>query len=165
MLLDQYPHQTFWVWRLTVKTSPFLIFEEKWQNYASGPKSAPNSNSLKPNVANVPLFNFCEQKFIQHGPIAACSGLSLFIFEEKWSNYASGPISAPNILVVSAFQYMRAGFLCPKCDYFVCLHTRQDRNDLHLKLFFFLPKSASSLSWSQAHLTQRIHNHIRSAEE
>ena len=24
---------------------------------------------LKPNVANILLFNFCEQKFIQHGPI------------------------------------------------------------------------------------------------
>ena len=25
-----------------------------------------------------------------------CNGLSLLIFEEKWSNYASGPKSAPN---------------------------------------------------------------------
>ena len=24
---------------------------------------------LKPNVANILLFNFCEQKFVQHGPI------------------------------------------------------------------------------------------------
>ena len=47
---------------------------------------------LKPNVANVLLFNFCEQKFIQHGPITIaidCNGLSLLIFEEKWSNYAA----------------------------------------------------------------------------
>ena len=49
---------------------------------------------LKPNV-----FNFCEQKFVQHGPITIaidCNGLSFLIFEEKWPNYASGPKSAPN---------------------------------------------------------------------
>ena len=31
------------------------------------------------------------------------------------------------------FQCMRAGFLCPKCDNFASLHTRQDQNELHLK--------------------------------
>ena len=48
---------------------------------------------LKPNVANNLLFNFCEQKFVQHGPIMIaidCNGLSLLIFEKKWRNYASG---------------------------------------------------------------------------
>ena len=45
---------------------------------------------LKPNVANILLFTFCEQKFAQHGAITIafdCNGLSLLIFEEK---------SAPN---------------------------------------------------------------------
>ena len=54
---------------------------------------------LKPNVVNILLFNFCEQKFIQHGPITVaidCNGLSLFIFEEKLPNYVSGPKSASN---------------------------------------------------------------------
>ena len=54
---------------------------------------------LKPNVANILLLNFSEQNFVQHGPITIvidCNGLSLLIFEEKWSNYASGPKSAPN---------------------------------------------------------------------
>ena len=54
---------------------------------------------LKPNVANILLFNFCEQKFVQHGPITIaidCNGLFLLIFEEKWPNYASGPKSPPN---------------------------------------------------------------------
>ena len=72
---------------------------------------------LKPNVANILLFNFSEQKFVQYGPITIaidCNGLSLLIFQEKWLNYASG-------------------FLCPKCDNFACLHTRQDQNELHLK--------------------------------
>ena len=51
---------------------------------------------LKPNVANILLFNFCEQKFVQHGPITIvidCNSLCLLIFEEKWSNYASAPNS------------------------------------------------------------------------
>ena len=54
---------------------------------------------LKPNVANILLFNFCEQEFVQHGPITIaidCNGVSLLIFEEKWPNYVSGPKSAPN---------------------------------------------------------------------
>ena len=54
---------------------------------------------LKQNVANIFIFNFCEQKFFLHGPITIamdCNGLSLLIFEEKWPNYASGPKSAPN---------------------------------------------------------------------
>ena len=54
---------------------------------------------LKPNVANIVLFSFCEQKFVQHGPIMIaidCNALSLLIFEEKWLNYASGPKSLPN---------------------------------------------------------------------
>ena len=49
---------------------------------------------LKPNFANILLFSFCEQKFLQHGPKTVaidCNGLSLLIFEEKWPNYASGP--------------------------------------------------------------------------
>ena len=48
----------------------------------------------KPNVANILLFNFCEQKFVQHGPITIA--IDLLIFEEKLPNYTSGPKSAPN---------------------------------------------------------------------
>ena len=44
----------------------------------------------------------------------------------------------------------------PKSDNFACLHTHQDQNELHLKrLFFFLAKSASSVSRSQAHLAKQ----------
>ena len=127
---------------------------------------------LKPKVANILLFNSCEQKFIQHGPITIaidCNGLSLRIFEEKWPNYASGPkIRTKQWLVLdaSAFQCMRADFLSPKCNNFACLHTHQDQNKLHLKICFFLPKSAS-VSRSQVHflaLFKRIHKNIRSAE-
>ena len=60
------------------------------------------------------------------------------------------------VLGVPAFQCMRAGFLCPKCQNFACLHTRQDQDELHLKRWFFLlPKSASSVSRLQAHLAKR----------
>ena len=41
---------------------------------------------LKPNVANILFLNFCEQKFVQHGPITIaidCNGLVLLIFEKK----------------------------------------------------------------------------------
>ena len=37
---------------------------------------------LKPNVANILLFNFCEQKFVQHAPITIaidCKRLSWLI--------------------------------------------------------------------------------------
>ena len=56
---------------------------------------------------------------------------------------------------VLSFQCMPAGFLCPKCDNFACLHTRQDQNELHPKRWFFLAKSASSVSRSQAHSAKR----------
>ena len=41
------------------------------------------------------------------------------------------------VLGASAFKCMCVGFLCPKCDNFTCLHTRQDQNRLHLKRWFF----------------------------
>ena len=59
------------------------------------------------------------------------------------------------VLGASTFQCMRAGFLCPKCVNIACLNTLQDQNELHLKRYFFLPKSASSISRSQAHLAKR----------
>ena len=61
--------------------------------------SAHSAVLLKPNVANIVLFNFCKQKFVQHVPITIAidyNGHSLLIFKEKWLNYSSGPKSAPN---------------------------------------------------------------------
>ena len=115
--------------------------------------------SLKPNVANILLFNFCEQKSVQNCPIAMdCNGLSLLIFEEKWRSYASGPKSASN----SDSLWVRWLFnvFCA----FRLLHTRQDQNELQNEKMIFLPKSASAVSRSRAHLAKRIHNDIRSAE-
>ena len=102
---------------------------------------------LKLNVANTLLFNFCEQKFVQHGPITIFSGyngLSLLIFEEKWPNYAFGPKSAPNRDSFWWWQF--------------CLFTYPPRSKWASgeKMIFFLPKSASSVSRSQAHLAKRF---------
>ena len=87
-----------------------------------------------------------------------CNGLFLLIFEEKWPNYTSGSKIRTKqwlVLVVLAFQCMCAGFLCPKCKNFACLHTRQDQNELHGNGQFFLPKSSSFVSRSQVHLEKR----------
>ena len=76
------------------------IFKNRTQNIECSFGSVARSAVLfKPNVANILLFNLCEQKFIQHGPITIaidCNGLSLLFFKEKCPNYASGPKSAPN---------------------------------------------------------------------
>ena len=79
-------------------TADNAIFKNRAQNIecSFGTRSAV---LLKLNIANIILFNFCEQKFVQHYPITIaidCNGLSLLIFEEKWPNYASGPKSVPN---------------------------------------------------------------------
>ena len=80
-------------------------------------------------ISNILFFNFCEQKFVQHGPITIaidCNGLSLLIFEKKmvqlwvWTK-------------ICIKQWLVWGFLCPKCDNFACLHTCQDQNEIHLK--------------------------------
>ena len=42
---------------------------------------------LKPNVAYILLFNFCEQKFVQHGPITIALTASPCSFSKK-----NGPI-------------------------------------------------------------------------
>ena len=114
---------------------------------------------LKPNVANILLLNFCEQKFVEHGPITIainCRGLSLLNFEEKWPNYASEPKFAPNsnsFCLPCLFKVCVRVFCAPNRT-IACLHTRQDQNELHLKRWFFLPKSTSSVSRSQVHLAQ-----------
>ena len=118
---------------------------------------------LKPNVANILLFNFCQQKFVQHGPITSPLTVTAFpcSFSKKMPQlYLWTKIRIKQWLGLGAlaFQYMRASFLCPKCDNFSYLDTRQNQN-MH-----FFPKSASSVSRSYAYLAKRIHNHIRSAE-
>ena len=97
---------------------------------------------LKPNAANISLFNFL--KFVQHVSITIsidCNGLSLLIFEAKWPNYASGSKSAPNSDFFGCVGFsMYAGFLCLKCYNFACLHTSQEQNELHLIRCYFFAK-------------------------
>ena len=61
------------------------------------------------------------------------------IFEDFWCR---GIIRTKQWIVLgaSAFQCMRADFLYPTWDNFACLHTRQDQNELHLKICFFFVK-------------------------
>ena len=61
-------------------------------------------------------------------------------------------------IISQNFQCMCAGFLCPKCDNFACLHTRQDQNELHLERRFlfgengiFCKSIAGPLSESYTH--------------
>ena len=68
----------------------------------------------KPNFANILLFNFCEQKFIQHGPLTVAVDRNdhfLFVFEEKWPNYASRPKFASNS---DSFWVRQIFNVCPK---------------------------------------------------
>ena len=112
---------------------------------------ARSSVLLKPNVANIIFLNFCEQKFLQPGPIIIaidCNGRFLFIFEENSPNYASGPKSASNsgsFWVRRLFSVCVRVFCAPKCDNFACLHTRQDRNELHLQMSGIFYKSITGL--------------------
>ena len=63
------------------------IFKNRTQNIrCSFGCVAHSAVLLKQNVFNILLFNFCEQKLVQHGPITVvidCNGHSLLIFEEK----------------------------------------------------------------------------------
>ena len=63
------------------------IFKNKAQNIEFSFGCVARSGVLlKPNVANILLFKFCEQKFIQHGLITIVidyNGHSLLIFEEN----------------------------------------------------------------------------------
>ena len=110
---------------------------------------------LKPNVANIFLFNFCEQKFAQDGSIMIAidyKGLCLFFFEEIWPNYTYGLKSAANC----DLSWVRRLFnVCVR----VFLFTYPPRSKwASSEKMIFLPKSASSVSRSQ-----RMHNYIRSA--
>ena len=87
---------------------------------------------MKANVANILLFSFCEQKFVQHGPVPGPWPIPLTSPCTFWKK--NGPIipldQNPHQTVI---RFGCVGCLRPKCDNFVCLHTRQDQNELHLK--------------------------------
>ena len=124
-------------------------------------------------VNNGISFKWLLRSFVQHDLITIaidCNGLSLLIFEAKWPNYAYGPKSAPNsdLFWVPRISMYACGFSVPQMRQF-CLFTNPPISKWASSenLFFFLPKSSSSISQSQAYfpaLFKRIHHHIRSAE-
>ena len=87
--------------------------------------------------ANILLFNFCEQKFVQHGPIT---------IEEKWPNYASGPKSAPNsdlFWVRLLFNICVRIFCAPNEKILLVYIAAKIKMSFNRKYDFFLSKSAS----------------------
>ena len=124
---------------------------------------------LKPNVGNILLSNFCEQKFGQPGPITIpidCNDLSLLIFEEKWPNYAYGPKSARN-----SFSFWRRRlfnvcvpiFCAPKVAILlVYIPAKIKMSFIWKDNFFFWPKSASFVSRSAAILPIVVQAYLQS---
>ena len=129
---------------------------------------------LKPNVANIFFFNFCEQKFVQHGTIMIaidCNGLALLIFEEKWRNSASGPKSVTNsdlFWVRRLFNVCVRVFCAPNATIlFVYIPAKVKTSFIWNDDFFFAKigifcKSMAGLLGTP--LFNRIHNNIRSSE-
>ena len=68
-------------------TANNVIFKKRAQNIeCSFGCVARSIVLLKPNVANILLFNFCEQKFVKHGPLSIaidCNGLYLLHFRKN----------------------------------------------------------------------------------
>ena len=133
------------------------IFKNRAQNIeCSSDCVARSAVLLKPNVANILLFNFCEQKFVQHGPIAIaidCNGLPLLIFEEKWPNYASRPKSEPNsdsFWVRRLFNVCVTVFCAQNAIILLVYIPAKIKMSFIWKDDFSLPKSTYSVSWSVA---------------
>ena len=116
---------------------------------------------LKPNVANILLFNLCEEKFVQHGSITItiyCNGLSLLILEEKSSNYASGPKSTLNcdsFRVRRLFNVCVRVFCAPNATILLVYIPAKNKISFIWKDDFFFPKSAFSVGRSLTHLANR----------
>ena len=130
-----------------------MIFKNRSENIeGSFGCMARSAVLLKPNVANILLFNFCEQKFIQHGPLTVaidCNDLSLLILEENWPNYVFGPKSAPNTDLFWVHRLINVcvrGFCAPNATILLVYIPPRSKWAL---------SSSSSVSRSQALLTQR----------
>ena len=107
---------------------------------------------LKSNFANILLFNFCEQKFVQHGPITIaidCNGSSSCSFSKK--NGPIVPLDQNAHQTVTRFgcvdfSMYACGFSVPQMRQF-CLFTYPPRSKwVSSEKEIFFPKSASSIS-------------------
>ena len=101
---------------------------------------------LKPNVANILLFNFCEQKFVQLGSITIaidCNGISLLIFDEKWPIMPldRNPHQTVTRFGCGGFSIYACGFSVPQMRQF-CLFTYPPRSKWASSenMFFFFAK-------------------------
>ena len=115
---------------------------------------------LKPNISNILLFNFCEQKLVQHFPITIaidCNAFSLLIFAEKRPNYASGPKSAPNS---NSFWVRRLFNVCVRvfCDpnatillVYIRGKIKMSSDEAQMKIGIFYKSIASPLSEGKTH--------------
>ena len=83
---------------------------------------------LKPNVANIILFNLCTRiRSIWPYNDRHCLYLLLLAhFRRKIMPLDQNPHQT--VTCASAFQCMHTGFLWPNCNNFACLHTRHDQN-------------------------------------
>ena len=102
------------------------IFKNRTQNIeCSFVCVARSAILLKPNVANIILFNFCEQKFVQHGPITIaidCNDLSLLIFKKKKNGpimpLDQNPYQTVTRLGYVGFSMYACGFSVPQMQQF-----------------------------------------------
>ena len=106
---------------------------------------------LKPNVANILLFNFCAQKFVQHGSITIA--------------IASGPNPHHTVTRFRLFNVYQRVFCAPN-EKILLVYILAKMKMCFIWKYVFFPKSASSKNQAQGHfpaLFKRIHNHICSA--
>ena len=133
-----------------------VIFKNREQNIeCSFGFVASSAVLLKPNVANILLFNFCEQKFVQYGPITIaidCNGLSLLIFEEIMSK--SAPNS--NLFWVRRLLNVCVWVFCgPNATILLVYIPAKIKMSFIWKDNFFFQNRISSVSGPQAQLAKR----------
>ena len=84
---------------------------------------------LKPNVANIPLFNFCEQKFVLHDPITKKTGPIMPLDQN--------PHQTVTRFGCVGFSMYSFGFSVPQMRQF-CMFTKPSRSKwAYLKSWFF----------------------------
>ena len=119
---------------------------------------APSVVPLKPNVANILLFNFCEQKFVQHGLIKIaidCKNGPIMPLDQN-------PHQTVTRFWCSGFSIYACGFSVPQMQQF-CLLTYPPRSkSASSEKMIFLPKSASSVSRSDAVFPKVVEAYIQS---
>ena len=115
-------------WNQMLPISSFSIFvnENMPQNIkCSFGCVARSTVLLKSNVAHILLFNFCEQKFVQHGAITTTidyNSLSFLIFKNKFMPLDQNPHQT-----VTRFSIYACGFSVPQMRQF-CLFTNPPRS-------------------------------------